>query len=393
MVRPGGPPVRVFALIYRNMLRHRLRTLLTIFGISVAVMAYGLIRTVISAWYVGIEATSPDRLITRHAVSFIFPLPYAYRERIETTPGVLTVSHATWFQGVYIDESNFFPRMAVDAKTLFTVYPEYLIPDEQLDAFIKQRNSCVIGIKIAKKYNLRIGDMMAVDGDIYPGRYEFVVKGMYRGREKSVDETQMFFHWEYLDERLKRDFPGRDGQIGWYIVHIRNPEDAPRISEAVDALFRNSPAESKTETEKAFAQGFISMSSAIISAMEFISYVIIGIILLVLANTMVMTARERQVEYAVLKTLGFRTFHITGLIAGESILISALGGCIGMAITFPIAAGIGSQLSTMFPVFLVTPETLATSMSFALFIGIAASLFPIYRAMNTTIVEGLRHIG
>ena len=385
--------MKVFKLIFKNLFRHKLRTSLTVLGIAIAVMSFGLLRTVIDAWYVGIDAASPNRLITRHSVSFIFPLPYSYRDRIATIPGITGVSYATWFQGKYIDDRNFFPRMAVDDETMFDLYPEYIVPEEQLLTFKKQRNSCIIGKKIADKYKLRPGDLMTIEGDIYPGTYDFIVRGIYRGKEQSTDETQMFFHWKYIDEILKRDMPVRSGQVGWYIIRIANPEQAATVSLAVDAIFKNSPAETKTETEKAFTQGFISMSSAIIKAMQFISYIIIGIILLVLANTMVMTARERVVEYAVLKTLGFKGLHIMGLITGESMLIATLGGLLGMALTFPIAAGVAQQLSTFFPVFVIQPETLITASGFALLIGLLASVFPLYRAMNTSIVEGLRHIG
>jgi putative ABC transport system permease protein len=385
--------VKVFKLIFKNLFRHKLRSALTVLGIAVAVMSFGLLRTVIAAWYVGIDATSPNRLVVRHSVSFIFPLPYSYKERIASIPGVNGVTFLTWFQGTYIDERNFFPRQAVDAETLFDLYPEYQVPEEQMLNFRKLRNSCIIGRKIADKYKLKIGDPMSVDGDIFPGRYDFVVRGIYRGKEQATDETQMFFHWQYLEEILRRDMPIRAGNVGWYVVRITHPEESARISEAVDALFRNSPAETKTETEKAFTQGFISMASAIIKAMQFISYIIIGIILLVLANTMVMTARERVVEYAVLKTLGFKGFHIMGLILGESLFISSLGAVAGMALTFPIAAGVAQQLSTFFPVFVIQPETLLAATGFALLIGVLASIVPLYRAMNTSIVEGLRHIG
>ena len=385
--------MKVFKLIFKNMFRHKLRTALTIMGISIAVMAFALLRTVIGAWYVGIEATAPDRLITRNSVSFIFPLPVAYRARIASIPGVSNVSFANWFQGVYIDERNFFPRMAVDVETFFDLYPELLLPAEQKEDFKKQRNACIVGAKTAKKFNLKIGDAMTVDGDIYPGRYTFIVRGVYTGRDRATDETQMFFHWAYLDEQLKRDMPIRSGYVGWYVVRIADPAQTAAVSAGIDEIFRNSPSETKTETEKAFTQGFISMSSTIILAIQFISYIIVGIILLVLANTMVMTARERIMEYAVLKTLGFRTLHIAGLITGESLLIAVIGGAIGLAITFPITAGIGEQLSNIFPVFLVETSTMATAMSFAILVGLIASIVPLYRAMTTSIVDGLRHAG
>jgi putative ABC transport system permease protein len=385
--------VKVFALIYRNLLRHKLRTALTITGMAVAVMAYGLLRTIIGAWYVGLDATAPDRLIVRHAVSFIFPLPYAYGERIASVPGVTGVTFMSWFQGTYIDERNFFPRQAVDAATFFDMYDEYLVPEAEMATFQRQRNSCLIGVKTAAKFGLRPGDVMTVEGDIFPGSWQFVVAGTYRGRDRATDETQMFFHWQYLEESLRKTMPVRAGVVGWYVVRIADPSYAPSVSAGIDALFTNSPAETKSETERAFAAGFLSMSSAIITAMQFISWIVIGIILLVLANTMVMTARERVTEYAVLKTLGFTTMHLTGLIAGESLLISVLGGALGIALTFPIAGGIADALSSFFPVFSIGTDTMLLAMSFALLVGVVAAIVPVRRAMRTSIVEGLRNIG
>lgn len=383
----------VFALVFRNMLRHKLRTALTITGMAVAVMAYALLRTIIGAWYVGLDATAPDRLIVRHAVSFILPLPYSYGERIASVPGVNGVTYVTWFQGTYIDQSNFFPRQAVDAATFFDLYREYLTSDEEMARVQRQRNSCLIGVKTAEKFGLGVGDVMTVEGDIFPGSWQFVVAGIYRGRDRATDETQMFFHWQYLDESLRQTMPVRAGVVGWYVVRISDPSAAPTVGAGIDALFANSPAETRSETERAFAAGFLSMASAIITAMQFISWIVIGIILLVLANTMIMTARERVTEYAVLKTLGFTPFHLAGLIAGESLLIGVLGGMLGLALTVPVAGGIAESLSSFFPVFTIERETLMLAMGFALAVGVIAAVVPVRRAMRTSIVEGLRNIG
>jgi len=383
----------VFRLVLKNALRHKLRMFLTILGITIAVMAFGLLRTVVTAWYVGVEGSAANRLITRHAVSFIFPLPLAYRDKIAGVPGIELVTFANWFQGVYIDKNKFFARLAVDADTYFDAAPEFLINPNELEAFKRERNACIIGEQIARTYHLKIGDLMPVEGDIYPGRWEFVVRGIYRPRDKTTDATQMLFHWQYVDERMKQDAPGRAGQVGWYVARISNPDNASAISEQIDALFKNSRAETKTETERAFQQGFISQSSAIIKAMNFISFVIIGIILLVLGNTMIMSARERIREYAVLKTFGFSAAHIIGLIGGESLLISCLGGAIGLAFTFPLTAGFaGSLPKGWFPIFNVEPITIILACSSALFVGILAALFPIQRAITTKIADGLRRI-
>ena len=386
--------MRILKLIFKNSLRHKLRTFLTVLGISIAVMSFGLLRTVVTAWYAGVEASAANRLIVRQAVSFIFPLPYAYRDRIAKIPGVETVSYQNWFGGVYIDKNQFFARLAVDPATLLQVYPEYIIPPDQYAAFERERNSCIIGRDIAEQYHLKIGDVMPVEGDIYPGKWEFVVRAIYQPRDKTVDATQMLFHWDYVNERMKQDSPGREGQVGWYIVKIADPARAADISAQIDALFKNSDAETKTETERAFQQGFIAASGSIITAMNFISFVIIGIIMLVLGNTMIMSARERTREYAVFKTLGFSGGHLIGLIAGESFVISFAGGAIGLLMTLPIVKMFEAFIPKgWFPVFNVEPITIILAGVSALTVGIVASIFPIQRALGTKIVDGLRFIG
>ncbi|MGE5315674.1 MAG: ABC transporter permease [Acidobacteriota bacterium] len=385
--------MKVLKLVYKNLLRHKLRTFLTILGIAVAVMAFGLLRTVVSAWSAGVEASAVNRLITRHSVSFIFPLPLTYEEQIAKVPGVTNVTHFSWFGGTYIDKNQFFPRMACDPEKIFQIYPEFLLPADQLAAFKRERNACVIGAKLAKQYNLKLGDIMTIDGDIYPGRWDFVVRGIYQPKDKTTDLTQMFFNYEYINERMRREMPGRAGEIGWYVMTIDNPANAPEIAQTVDRMFSNSRAETKTETEKAFQQDFVSLSGTIITSLQIISYVIIGIILLVLANTIVMTARERIREYAVLKTLGFTSAHIFGLVFGESLMIALVGGTLGVILTFPICRGFAEAMSTFFPVFNIEPGTIALSFTFSILVGVLAALYPAVRSVRIRIVDGLRQIG
>ncbi|MBT8377919.1 MAG: FtsX-like permease family protein [Ignavibacteria bacterium] len=386
--------MRILKLIFKNALRHKLRTFLTIVGIAIAVIAFGILRTVVTAWNAGVEASAANRLITRQAVSFIFPLPLAYRDQIAKIPGVDEVTYANWFQGVYIDKNQFFARLAVDPETIFKVYPEFLVSKDEYQTFLKERNSCIIGQDIATQYNLKIGDLMAIEGDIYPGNWQFVVRGIYKPRDKTTDATQMLFHWDYLNERMKELGAGRDNEVGWYIVKIKDPSKTGSISNQIDALFKNSRAETKTESERAFQQGFVQASSAIITSMNVISFVIIGIIMLVLGNTMIMSARERTREYAVFKTIGFSASHMIGLILGESLFISAIGAGLGLILTFPIIEGFSTAIPKgFFPVFELEPITLVFAVSSAILIGIAASLFPIMKALKTSIVDGLRFIG
>lgn len=386
--------MKIIKLIIKNSLRHKLRTVLTVMGMAIAVIAFGILRTVVTSWNAGVDAASTERLITRHSVSFIFPLPYAYKEKIENIPGVAKVTFQNWFGGEYIDQSHFFARVGVDPETLFDVYPEFVLAPAEKETFKKERNSCVIGTDIAKQFNIKKGDIITINGDIYPGRWDFVVRGIYTAGNKNTDCTQMFMHWEYINQRMLEETPARAGDVGWYIVKIRDPRESGRISSEIDKLFSNSPAETKTETERAFAQNFMASVSSIITAMDFISFVIVGIIMLVLGNTMIMAARERTREYAVLKTLGFSASHLFVLIMGESLTISLIGGGLGLALTFPIIAGFEKVIpKNFFPIFQLDPITIILSIGAALLIGVLSAVFPIHRALSTKIVEGFRFVG
>ncbi len=386
----------ILKLVLKNALRHKLRTALTILGIAIAVMSFGFLRTIVTAWSYGVEASAANRMITRNSVSFIFPLPYAYRDQIARVPGVELITWANWFGGTFKDPAdfkNFFPRMAVDPETYLKVYPEYLLSPEEAAAFQKERNSCLVGAKIAREHGFTIGDVIPIEGDIFPGRWDFVVRGIYKGRDAATDETQMFFHWNYLNERIRELQPSRDGQIGWFVMIVSDPAKMPEIAQTIDDMYLNSRAGTKTETEREFQQGFVEMSGAIIQSLEVVSIIIIGIILLILANTIVMAARERTREYAVLKTIGFKSMHVIGLISGESLLIAGIGGAIGLALTFPVAAGFATMFPTFFPVVNVEMVTIILAALVAALAGVIAALFPTIRALRMSIAEGLRTIG
>lgn len=386
--------MRVLKLIVKNVFRHKLRTTLTVLGMAIAVMAFGLIQAMVASWNSGVASSEVDRLVTRDAVTIINPLPYAYLDKIKQVPGVKEVTYMNWFGGTYIDKKNFFARMAVDENTLFQVYPEYILPPDQMADFKKEGNACVIGNALAKQYNLKLGDIMTIEGDIYPGTWEFVVRGIYQPKLKSTDATQMFFHWNYLNEKVKQDFPARGDLVGWFIERVDNAADANAVSTKIDDMFKNSPYETKTETERAFQQSFVSASSAIITGMQYMSFVIIGIIMLVLGNTMIMSARERTREYAVLKALGFSAKHLVGLIMGESIFISAIGGALGVFLTFGAVNGMSESVPrSFFPVLEVLPSNLILALAAVMLVGIVASIFPINRALTTRISDGFRFAG
>jgi putative ABC transport system permease protein len=375
----------------RNASRHMLRTALTILGLAIAVMAFSVIRTAVDAWYAGAEASSPNRLVTINAISLTFNLPIAYREKMERVEGVQRTSLSQWFGGVYVDPKNFFAQFAVEPESYFELYPEFVVPEDQYDRFLRERNSVIVGRKLADRYGWNIGDPIRLTGTIYPGNWDFVVAGIYTGVDLTTDESQWFMHFEYIDERMRVEAPPRAGQVGSFLVRIDDPDRASEISQEIDALFKNSIAETLTQTEESFQLSFVSMASSIITGLKFISFLVIGIIMLVLANTMAMTARERVSEYSLMKTLGFGSGHIMGLIFGESVFIAFVGGLLGFGITFPVVNMMRPFLQ-WFPVFEVSTLTYSLAFISSIVVGFLAAIFPATKAIRTSIVDGLRII-
>jgi len=380
-------------MVLRNALRHKLRSLLTLLGLVVAILAFGLISTVVGAWYANSEAASNARLVTRNAISLAFSVPISYKQKIRAVEGVKDISYANWFGGVYKDPKNFFPQFAIEPESYLRIYRDYLLPADDLRNFIRDRKGCVVGRRLADAYGFKLGDTITLKGGIFPGDWEFTVRGIYEGREPKTDTAQMFFHWELLNESMKQKAPRRANYVGVYVVEIANPEDAAPVGQAIDQLFKNSAWETLTETEQAFQLGFVSMIEAIVVAIRLMSYVVIVIILAVMANTMAMTARERLPEYATLKALGFGPAYVAALIFGESLILAAIGAAIGIALTFPAARGFSALTGTLFPTMQVADATVLRQVASAVVVGLLAAVVPAYRAARVKIVDGLRSIG
>ena len=380
-------------LLFRNAFRHKLRAVLTICGICVAILAFGLLRTVVSAWYAGVDASSSTRLVTRNAISLVFPLPLSYKDKIRGVEGVKIVSLGNWFGGIYIEEKNFFANFAVDSKTYLDLYPEFVIPPDQKLSFLKERKGCVVGSKLAKRFGWKLGDTIVLRGTIFPGNWEFILQAVYKGRTKTIDESQFFFHWDYLNETMKKVQPRRADQVGFYMIGTSSPDIAASTSKSVDSLFKNSFAETLTETEKEFQMSFIALSQTILTVIQLVSLVVIVIILAVVANTMAMSVRERMSEYAVFKTLGFGGFYLSILILGESLLITAIGCAIGIIVTFPAADAFALAVGDFFPIFIISSRTIYLDMLAALIFGVVAAVFPFWRAITVPIASGLGRVG
>ena len=366
---------------------------MTCLGLLVATLSFGLLSTVVDAWYAGADGASNARLIVRSSISLVFPIPMSHLDRINKLEGVSKVSWSRWFGGVYKEPKNFFPQFAIDPKTYLEIYPEYIVKEEQKQDFLRDKRSTLIGRKIAEEHNIKPGDLMVLDGQIFPGKWEFLVAGIYDGKEKITDTAQMFFHWDYLNEEIKKRTILRDSEsVGVFIVEIDKIDKAAEISMSIDELFKNSSKETYTETEKAFQLGFVAMTEAIVVAIQLVSYVVILIIMAVVANTMSMTARERLREYATLRAIGFNPLFLIKLIFSESILLSLVGGILGVILTFPAAELFSMTTGTLFPVFEVSRETVLLQLSLTLLTGLTAAILPSIKASNINITSGLRTV-
>jgi len=386
------PPL--LTLLFRNGLTNKLRTSLTVVVIAVAVSSFGLLQTAVRSYYLGVEASAPDRLVTRHSVSLMFSLPLSYREQIARLPGVEAVASGNWFGGYYREPQQFFAQFAVN-DTYLDLYPEFLLTPEEKKAFLSERQACVIGEKLARRYGWKVGDRIAITGTIFPGSWEFVVRGIYRGRDRVTDTTSMFFRWEYLNEWVKANYRQQD-RVGWYVIRIADPAGAARISKAVDATYADSTAQTLTETEQAFQMSFVSMAGTIVVAIEVISFIVVVIVLLVMANTMMMCARERIAQYGVMKTVGFRAPQLMGVITGEAMVIALAGAALGVAIAYPMISMFGAflemNMGAFFPVFELHVVTVAQAVALCVLCGLLAAAFPLLAAVRTPIAVALRKV-
>ncbi len=379
--------MKSFRLVWANLRRKKVRTTLTIGSFIVALFLFGLLAAIRTAFRGGADAAGADRLDVINRVSLILPLPYSYRDRLLRVPGVSAVTYASWFGGVYQDERNFFPQFAVDKDTWFEVYSDYAVSREGREAFLRDRQACMVGRSLAKRFGFKVGDRIPLRGTIWAGSWEFNVAAIYDGSRPDADTSGMFFRDDYLEE--KRAF-GK-GTVGWYVVKLGNPDDAVRVSKAIDALFANSPFETLTQTEKAFAASFVKQMGNIELLVMTIGSVVFFTLLLVTGNTMAIAVRERSGELAVLKTVGFSDARVLRLILAEAVLIAGQGGFIGLALAKLVIPGLSRALP-MLGVLYVSPLTFGLGFVLALGVGAAAGLLPALGAMKLRVVDALRRV-
>jgi putative ABC transport system permease protein len=382
-------------MILRGARRHPLRCSLTALGIAVALFAFCMIRTLIGAWYAGVEASAKNRLIVRNAVSLSFYLPLSYQNTIAQVPGVEKVGFGNWFGGVYKDERFRFQQFATDDNYI-DIYHEFVFRPEDKAAWLGDRKGILIGRDLATNFGLKPGDVIQLKGTIFPGMWEFTVSGVFDARETGKDTRIMFFHWEYLNEVNKAQIQRQPDYVGFYVVQLAPGANPAEVSKAIDAKFANSFAETLTETETAFIQGFVSMSSTIIQTLNVVSGVVLAIMLLVLANTMLMSFRERYHEFSILKALGFETFALSQLIFGEALFLAGCGFIMLFLFLSPFfilpSHVILGPLVNFFPVFRISAATLLISAGVGILTAALSSVLPILAVAKMRISDALRRL-
>ena len=381
--------MKYLGYITAHLWRHKRRTFLTVSSIAVALFLFCTLRTVMTSFDAALRASSGTRLVVRHAASLVFPLPLAYRDRLAQVEGVTGVSYGNWFGGIYKDPKNQFSQMAVDVPTFLRLYPEVDMPADQAAAWRSERTACIVGATLAAKYGWKIGDTVPITGTIYPGDYKFTIRGIYRGKTADVDQNGLFFHWDYLNEMMP---DVRKDWVGIYWLEIPNGDLAAAVSARVDALYANSAHPTKTETEKAFQASFISMMGNVSLLMTILGSAILFAILLVTINTMMMAARERTTEIAVLKTLGYGDGLILRLVGAEAVLVSLAGGILGCGAALLIFQRVDFTAGGMFPNFTVIPETVGFGLLLALAMGLVSGLVPALQAGRLRIANALRKV-
>lgn len=382
--------MKYFGIVWSNLKRKKLRTSLTLLSIFVAFLLFGLLCTIKESFTAGVSIADADRLIVRHKVSLIMTLPEAYRARIARIPGVKSVIHMTWFNGIYQNEpKNFFATMPTDPEAFLDMYPEYVLPEDQKQAWMKTRTGAVVGRVLADRFGWKIGDRVPLTTPLWPregeAAWEFDIAGIYEAGKKSTDTSTFFFRYDYFDEARAQG----KGEVGWYVVRVADPDEAARVAAAIDAEFANSPYETKTEGEGAFAAGFAQQIGDIGTILIAIVSAVFFTILLVAGNTMAQAVRERTVELGVLKAMGFTNELVLVLVLAESCLIAAAGGLAGLGAAWLITLG-GSPVPSMLPIFYLPTSNLIAGIGFVMAVGVVAGVLPAVQAMRLQIAVALR---
>lgn len=386
----------LFLIAARNLGRNWLRTILTVLGASVALIAFVMLRTVLSSWEVGAEYAAKDRLGTRHKVSFVMQLPKRYIDDIRNVPGVKQATWANWFGGKDPGKPNeFFATLAVDAPSFLPVMDELVLDEESKARWLGDKKGAIIGDVLAKKLNLKVGDKYVLQGSIYPGDWEFQIDGIYTAARKSLDRSQFLFHWSYMNDALPE---ARRDTIGWVMTRVEDPSKSADISAKVDKIFDERDTQTVTMSERNMQLSFMAMFGAILTVLDIVSIIILVIMLMILGNTIAMGVRERTREYAVLRAIGFLPWHIRFFVLGEAVVLGIIAGAVGVGIAYPFVNGlmgkaIEENMSAWFPYFRVEPQVAVAAGAIAIVLSTTAALIPAIQAGRISVTDALRRVG
>jgi putative ABC transport system permease protein len=385
--------MKFFALVSSSLKRKKSRTILTLLSIFVAFLLYGLLCAIKEAFTGGVTMAGADRLIVRHKVSLIMTLPVGYTARIQNLPGVDSVTHFTWFNGIYKNEpKNFFGSFPFELESFLRIYPEYRLPDDQKQAFLKTRNGAIVGRSLMDRFKWKVGDHIPLVSPIWPnksgGAWDFEIVGIFDGTKKTTDTSGFYFRYDFFDEGRAHG----TGVVGWYGVRVKDPDRAAEIAKAIDNEFANSAYETKAEPEGAFAQGFVQQMGDIGAILVWVLSAVFFTILLVAGNTMTQSVRERIGELGVLKAMGFTNELVLALVLAESCLLTAVGGVAGLGAAWLFTSR-GSPVPAMLPVFYLPMHYLFIGLGIVLGLGIIAGILPALQAMRLQIAVALRKNG
>jgi len=382
--------MKFLGLVLKSARRNKRRTALTVISVAIAVFLFSALRAVLDGFHGAAEASSSTRIVTIRSTSLIFSMPTSHADAIRAIPGVRDVTWASWFGGIYKDPKNFFGQFAIEPESYLRMYPEFVVTPEERQAFLDDRTGCIVGEGLAKRFGWSRGDRIVLKVGIptYGKQdFTFTIRGIYHPGSNAVDNQSMLFHWKYADERslLK-------GQVGWYVVQVANPDQAALVANAIDKKFENTPYETKTDTEKAFAAGFASMFGNLDLLLGSIALAVVITTLFVAGNTMAMSVRERTTEIAVMRTLGYPSQTIFLLIAGEALLMSIVGGIVGVGLARTIVNPAIFSGGGFIPAFGVNGLNIAIGLILSGVIGVLAGAIPATMAARLRIVDALRRV-
>ena len=376
-------------IIWANLVRKKIRLFLTLGSFAVAILLFAFLGVIRGAFTMN-DVASANRLIVINRTSIINLIPLAYGDKILRIPGVTNVTHYNWFGGIYQKEENFFPQFVIDPENQRQVMPELVVSEDQWDAFLKDRQGAIAGAKTAERFHWKIGDRIPIKTTLYGGgAWEFNLVGIYHGKRPQDDETQFWLQWNYFEEKIPAAIKG---QIGWYVLRVQNPDDAPRIAKAIDTEFMNSPNETKTESESTWIANWVKQWGNIQFLILSIGTVVFITLLLVTGNTMAISVRERTSELAVFKAIGFSDQFVLFFVLAESLTVALMGGLLGLLLAKLLIPFLAKGLSSMLPNLILSPSILALGLAMALFVGLLSGLLPGLGAMRLRIVNALRRV-